>query len=211
MSLATRRLDYTHGQLTEAEAGNDPIALFGRWLGEAGEAGVIEPNAMTLATATGDGRPSARLVLLRGFDIRGFVFYTNYQSRKGRELAENGQAALVFHWAPLERQVRIEGNASRVSSEESDEYFDSRPVKSRLGAIASEQSVVIEDRSVLERRAELVSRQYQGESIPRPLHWGGFRVVPDAIEFWQGRPSRLHDRLVYTVDDSGWRQRRLSP
>ncbi|MEN1680991.1 MAG: pyridoxamine 5'-phosphate oxidase [Planctomycetota bacterium] len=211
MSLNTRRIDYARGELTEAAAGDDPFALFARWLKEAENAGITEPNAMTLATATAAGRPSARLVLLRGFDEHGFVFYTNYNSRKGLELADNGHAALVFYWASLERQVRIEGSAGRVASEESDEYFNSRPVNSRLGAIASEQSAVIEDRAALERQAEEVKRRYEGEPIPRPPHWGGFRVTPDAIEFWQGRPSRLHDRLLFTPGDSGWQQRRLSP
>ena len=188
------------------------IFYLGWWYGEAEAAGLREPHAMTLATATREGRPSARVVLLRGFDERGFCFFTNYESRKGRELAENPAAALVFLWSELERQVRIEGTVERTSEAESESYFQSRPAGSRIGAWASPQSQVITSRAELERaQAELEAKHAEGR-IPRPPHWGGFRLRPRLIEFWQGRPSRLHDRLEYRLEDGGgWRMVRLAP
>ena len=166
---------------------------------------------MTLATATRAGVPSARIVLLKGVDDRGFVFFTNYQSHKGRELTENPVAALVFLWTPLERQVRIEGSVERITAEESDTYFHSRPLESRLGAWASDQSRVIPDRNLLEQRYQELHLKYQGQEIPRPPDWGGFRVIPSVIEFWQGRPSRLHDRLRYRLQENHWLIERLAP
>jgi pyridoxamine 5'-phosphate oxidase len=170
-----------------------------------------EPNAMIVATATTDGRTSARTVLLKGYDERGFVFYTNYEGRKARELEANPMCALLFYWGELERQVRIEGRASRLSGEESDAYFLSRPRGSRIGAWASQQSRSVEDRSVLEERVRALEREYEGREIPRPPFWGGYRVEPEVIEFWQGRENRLHDRLVYRRDGEGWKIERLQP
>jgi pyridoxamine 5'-phosphate oxidase len=205
------RREYSRMRLTEGELDPDPVRQFHRWIEEATLSEVPEPNAMALATATPEGRPSARIVLLRGYDERGFAFFTNYESRKGRELDANPHAALVFHWHDLDRQVRVEGRVERVSAEESDTYFQSRPACSRLGAWASRQSEVIPDRTVLEARNRALELQYPGGQIPRPEHWGGYRVVPAVIEFWQGRPSRLHDRLRYTRSDRGWLIERLSP
>jgi pyridoxamine 5'-phosphate oxidase len=205
------RREYSRMSLTEGELDPDPVRQFHRWIEEATLSEVPEPNAMALATATPEGRPSARIVLLRGYDERGFAFFTNYESRKGRELDANPHAALVFHWHDLDRQVRVEGRVERVSAEESDTYFQSRPASSRLGAWASRQSEVIPDRTVLEARNRALELQYPGGQIPRPEHWGGYRVVPAVIEFWQGRPSRLHDRLRYTRSDRGWLIERLSP
>jgi pyridoxamine 5'-phosphate oxidase len=184
--------------------------LFRRWFDQAAAAGQYEPNAMTLATATPDGKPGARIVLLKIADERGLAFFTNYHSRKGRELANNPFAALVFHWPAVERQVRVEGAVEVVSEAESDEYFATRPVNSRLGAWASEQSGVIESRDELERRHQELVEKY-GEQVPRPPHWGGYRVVPAEWEFWQGRPSRLHDRIRFRKVAGGWVRERLSP
>ncbi|MDI3339999.1 MAG: pyridoxamine 5'-phosphate oxidase [Sphaerobacter sp.] len=198
--------------LHEADLAPDPVVQFNRWLTEALARDIPEPNAMTLATATRDGIPAARVVLLRGFDERGFVFYTNYESQKGRELAENPRAALVFHWPALGRQVRITGTVERVSPEESDAYFRSRPHGSQLGAWASQQSAVIPSREVLEARLQEVEQRFASDEVPRPPFWGGYRVAPATIEFWQSRPNRLHDRLRYVRQPDGtWRIERLSP
>jgi pyridoxamine 5'-phosphate oxidase len=211
-SLADLRQEYSAGGLAEEDAGHDPLALFHRWLGQAVAAGLPDPNAFTLATTTPDGWPSARAVLLKGLDDRGFTFFTNYDSRKGRELAANPRAALVFLWQALERQVRVEGTVEVVTAAESDEYFAVRPLGSRLGAWASPQSAVIAGRMVLEKQhAELMAR-YPDGVVPRPPHWGGYRVLPRVIEFWQGRPSRLHDRVRFTRDQAGmWVRDRLAP
>ncbi|HEY3596565.1 MAG TPA: pyridoxamine 5'-phosphate oxidase [Paraburkholderia sp.] len=210
-SLAELRKNYSLGSLDEADADRDPIRLFEKWFAQAIDAQLPEPNAMTLATVDSRGHPSARIVLIKGVDERGFVFFTNYQSRKGNELAANPRASLLFHWIELERQVRIEGSIVKTSAEESDTYFASRPLGSRVGAWASEQSQAIESRAFLEAREREIIAQY-GENPPRPPHWGGYRLVPEAIEFWQGRPSRLHDRLRYMLDSSGiWQITRLSP
>jgi pyridoxamine 5'-phosphate oxidase len=209
--IADLRQNYTRQQLTEADVNPDPMQQFKHWFDQAIAAQLPEPNAMTLATATRDGIPSARIVLLKGLDERGFVFYTNYDSHKGRDLAENPRAALVFLWTVLERQVRIEGEVTRVSDEETDRYFHSRPLESQLGAWASEQSRVIADRTVLEQRYQELLEKYRDQEIPRPLHWGGFRVIPHTVEFWQGRPSRLHDRLRYRLEGETWVIERLAP
>jgi pyridoxamine 5'-phosphate oxidase len=211
-SVADLRKEYTLQGLRETDADPNPFQQFQKWFDLALAAQVPEPNAMTLATATQDGKPRARIVLLKGFDERGFVFYTNYKSHKGQELADNPQAALVFWWAELERQVRIEGRVEKVSDQESDEYFHSRPFSSRLSAWASDQSQVISDREVLELRLQKLQTEYENKDVPRPQQWGGFRVIPTVIEFWQGRPSRLHDRLNYhRLNDSSWLIERLSP
>ena len=210
-NLADLRKDYARAELDESHADADPLKQFERWLGEAVHAQVPEPNAMTLATVGADGRPSTRVVLIKGVDSRGIVWYTNYHSRKGRELQAHAFAALQFHWVELERVVRIEGHVEKVSDAESDAYFASRPLASRIGAWASEQSQPIADRSVLVRRAAAFGLQF-GLQPPRPPHWGGFRLVPDAWEFWQGRPSRLHDRLAYRLGaDGAWTRQRLAP
>ena len=200
-------------ELDEAALESTPFALFQRWLTDAERAALPEFNAMTLATASIDGRPSARMVLLRGFDERGFAFYTNYQSRKGGELAVNPFASLVFFWAPLHRQIRIEGGVVKVSVAESDAYFASRPKGHQLGALVSPQSQVVKDRAQLEGRMEELREKYDNhEAVPRPEHWGGFRVEPIAIEFWQGRMNRLHDRIRYSrLAGDRWNRQRLAP
>jgi pyridoxamine 5'-phosphate oxidase len=197
--------------LDEAGVDADPIVQFGRWFTDAQAADLIEPTAMTLATADSGGRPSARMVLLKGFDEGGFVFYTNYGSRKAGELADNPAAALVFWWPPLQRQVRVEGAVERVSRDESGAYFATRPLGSRLGAWASAQSQVIEGRAELEARLAELTERYLGGDVPLPPFWGGFRLRPEVIEFWQNRPNRLHDRLRYRREPDGWRIERLSP
>lgn len=212
MSIADLRREYALARLDETDVSHDPIVEFARWFAEAQEAEVLEVNAMTLATATAAGVPSARIVLLKAFDERGFVFFTDYRSRKGGELETNPRAALVFYWGELERQVRITGGVVPTSREESEEYFRSRPLGSRLGAWASHQSRVIPGRAVLEQDLRDVEERFGDGAIPLPPHWGGYRVVPDVIEFWQGRASRLHDRIRYTREvGKEWRVERLSP
>ena len=210
-SPADLRNEYTRSGLSEPDVTADPIDQFQHWFEEALEADLHEPNAMTLATATPDGKPSARIVLLKGFDERGFVFYTNYGGRKARELEQNPNCSLTFYWGELERQVRIEGRAARVTGEESDTYFASRPRGSQLGAWASEQSRPVENRTELEERLKELEEEYEGREIPRPPFWGGYRVEPQRMEFWQGRENRLHDRLLYTRSGGAWKTERLQP
>ena len=210
MDLAALRQEYMRAGLHEKDLEADPLAQFGNWFEEALRSGVALPNAMTLATATKKGRPSARAVLLKGFDERGFVFYTHYRSRKGRELEENPQAMLLFCWEELERQVGVEGTVSRVSAAESDEYFASRPLGSRLSAIVSPQSERVTNREALEILLEQAAKRWR-DAPPRPEHWGGYRLAPERFEFWQGRKDRLHDRLCYRKAAGGWKIERLAP
>ncbi len=209
-SIAQLRKNYTFGQLTEANVPVDPLSLFQVWFDQAVKAECPEPNSMTLATADKAGNPSARIVLLKGADPEGFSFFTNYESQKGKELAIRPQAALLFHWHELERQVRIKGLVERVPAAESDEYFHSRPAASRIGAWASPQSAQIPHREFLEQAEEKFKAQF-GEAPPRPEHWGGYRLRPSEFEFWQGRPSRLHDRIHYQLEGTAWRIARLAP
>jgi pyridoxamine 5'-phosphate oxidase len=210
MSIADIRKDYRLQSLDEADTAADPFTQFGVWWNEAVSSEIDEVNAMTLATATPGGRPSARIVLLKGYDAKGFVFFTNYESDKGKEIAANPQAALVFFWKELERQIRIEGRVEKVSSEDSDAYFQSRPAGSRIGAWASPQSAVITGRELIEKNAEEFGSRFGGD-IPRPPHWGGYIVIPDLFEFWQGRSSRLHDRIQYRLSGGAWVRERLAP
>ena len=208
--LSQLRKSYERAELDERHSHQDPLAQFRQWLDEAIAARLPEPNAMTLATVGGDLRPSTRVVLIKGFDERGIIWYTNYQSRKGQELAGNPYAALQFHWVELERVVRIEGLVEKVSAEESDAYFHSRPLDSRIGAWASPQSQVIEGRGVLMAQVARYAAQFL-LNPPRPPHWGGYRLLPDSWQFWQGRKSRLHDRLRYRLEAGAWQRERLAP
>jgi pyridoxamine 5'-phosphate oxidase len=209
--LARMRSEYARDGIDEAAAGDDPLSLFSRWLDEAVAAGLDEPNAMALATATPDGRPSARIVLLKGFDARGLVFFTGYESRKGRELDANPFAAATMLWHPLQRQVRIEGPVTKIDEAESDAYFASRPRGAQIGAVASPQSRTIPDRQALEDRVAEVEHVFAERDVVRPSVWGGYRVTIESIEFWQGRQSRLHDRLRFTAAGDTWTRERLAP
>jgi pyridoxamine 5'-phosphate oxidase len=209
--LSTIRKEYSKASLDERTVSKDPLQQFDRWFKEAVDAKVPEPTAFHLSTVNG-GRPASRIVLLKGIENGMFVFYTNYQSRKGKELDENPACSLTFFWPELERQVRIEGVASRIDAKRSDEYFQSRPRGSQVGAWASPQSSVINERSLLEERAKQIEEKYKGlDKLPRPHQWGGYEIDPVMIEFWQGRPSRLHDRILFTREDAGWRINRLAP
>lgn len=211
-TVADIRKDYKLQSLNEQDSLPDPFKQFDKWWKEALHSGVDEVNAMTLATASGDGMPDARIVLLKGFDDRGFTFFTNYESSKGRQLLENPRASLVFFWKELERQVRVSGLVVQVSAKESDDYFHSRPEGSRIGAWASPQSEVIKSREWLEENEKKALAEFSGHDIDRPPHWGGYRVKPTLVEFWQGRPNRLHDRLLYTLQGNGsWKIERLAP
>lgn len=212
ISIADLRKNYTQGGLLESGASLNPFEQFRHWFEEAVSSQILEPNAMTLATINDEGKPSARIVLLKKLDEKGFTFFTNYDSNKGKNLAQNPWVSLVFLWGELERQVRIEGKAEKITPEESDAYFTSRPIGSQWGAWASNQSEIIPDRDILETNLQQVKSQYQDNIIPRPKHWGGFRVIPHLIEFWQGRENRLHDRLCYTLNENQqWIRQRLAP
>jgi len=211
MSIAHLRREYARARLDERDVDPDPLVQFRKWFDDARRAELPEPNAMTLATATPGGVPSARMVLLKAADERGFTFFTDYRSRKGQELEANPHAALVFFWGELERQVLITGTVSRVSREETEAYFRTRPRESRLGAWSSHQSTVLAGRETLEARLREVSARHPGDEVPTPPYWGGYLLKPDALEFWQGRESRLHDRVRYQHEAGGWRIERLSP
>ncbi len=210
-AIADIRKDYKLKSFDEKDASANAMDQFTQWWDEATQSNIDEVNAMTLATVTRNGLPTARIVLLKGYDENGFVFFTNYLSNKGKELAGNPHAALLFFWKELERQVRIEGTVEKLSNEENDEYFNSRPAGSRIGAWASHQSAVIEYRQVIEQNVARYTEIFGTENIPRPDHWGGYRVRPNLLEFWQGRSSRLHDRLQYTLENGSWKRERLAP
>jgi pyridoxamine 5'-phosphate oxidase len=210
MNLADLRQHYARESLSERDVDRDPVTQFEKWFDQALHAGMIEPNAMTLATSTLDGHPSARMVLLKAVDANGFVFFTDYRSRKGTELAENPNVSLCFWWDALQRQVRVTGTVAKVSADESAAYFKTRPHGSRIGALASTQSAPLASREVLEKEVARLMLEHPVD-VPLPSHWGGYRVTPVAFEFWQGRPSRLHDRIVYTREAKAWRIGRLSP
>jgi pyridoxamine 5'-phosphate oxidase len=209
--IAAARQEYTRGGLTESDLLDDPVAMFGRWYDEAREVGIHEPNAMVVATASTDGAPSARLVLLKGFSDDGFVFFTNTRSRKGDELAANPSCALLFPWHPLERQVRVDGLAERLPQEVVDDYFEQRPRSSQIGAWASHQSRPVAGRDELAREYAAAEQRFDGADVPTPEEWGGYLVRPEVVEFWQGRPGRMHDRLVYRREGAGWHTARLAP
>ncbi|MFZ9660239.1 MAG: pyridoxamine 5'-phosphate oxidase [Chitinophagaceae bacterium] len=211
MSIADIRTEYKLATLSEDEVAINPIEQFARWWEEAINSEIPEVNAMTLSTASKLGRPSSRIVLLKGYDEQGFVFFTNYESRKGQDIAENPNVSLLFFWKELERQIRIDGTVTKVTVEESDEYFASRPKGSKIGAWASPQSQVIATRHLLEKRSAGYEMEFKGDDIPRPEHWGGYRVKPFRIEFWQGRENRLHDRIQYEWQSKGWIRSRLAP
>ncbi|AKD04671.1 pyridoxamine 5'-phosphate oxidase [Pontibacter korlensis] len=211
-NIADIRTNYTKQALTEDSVAKDPVQQFKAWLEEAIQSEVDEPTALVLSTVSAAGKPSARVVLLKGFNEQGFKFYTNYQSRKGQELAENPYASLTFFWPALERQVRVEGKVEKASPEDSDVYFHSRPKGSQIGAWASPQSQVIDKREVLEQREKQYTEQFSHvDQVPRPQHWGGYVLVPHYIEFWQGRPSRLHDRIAFELETNDWKIKRLAP
>jgi len=210
--IATSRSNYEKGALDEGAIARDPFAQFTLWLDEAiGTDGLIEPNAVTVASVAPDGQPSLRVVLLRGYDERGFVFFTNYESRKGRELDRSGKAAMLFYWGSLERQIRIDGAVARISADESDEYFAKRPRGHRLSAWASKQSSVVPNRAFLEAQMASEDTRFHNTEVPRPAYWGGYRIAPHAFEFWQGRRNRVHDRIAYTSESGNWKIERLSP
>ncbi len=213
MPAIETRHDYEKDQLDESAVAQDPFTQFQGWFDAANAADVPEPNAMVVATASAEGRPSSRVVLMRGFDPKGFVFYTNYESRKGNDLAANPYASCVWFWQGMERQIRVEGSVEKVDPAESDDYWRGRPRNSKLGAWVSDQSQAVESRRALETELEGLKQRFPGEEIPRPPHWGGFRVVPTVVEFWQGRRSRLHDRIVYrrADRDAPWQIVRLAP
>lgn len=211
MELADLRRDYSLKELSRSSVDPDPFAQFSKWMNEAMDSAVIEPTAMTVSTADAEGRPSSRVVLLKGFDSNGFVFFTNYESRKGTELTANPHTSLHFFWPDLERQIIISGTAEKASRQESEEYFASRPFESRIGAWASKQSSELANREELESRVAEVKERFADRNVPCPPFWGGFRVTPSRIEFWQGRKSRLHDRIVYRLEDGNWEIARLSP
>jgi pyridoxamine 5'-phosphate oxidase len=209
-NIADIRRDYRLAELDESTAGDNPLAFFGKWFAEAEQARIDETNAMTLATVDADGKPHARIVLLKGLDEKGFVFFTNYKSAKGLELEANAFASIVFFWKELERQVRIEGIAEKLEAAESDHYFATRPAASRIGAWASPQSRIITGREELDENFKMYGDKF-GEAVPRPPHWGGYRIIPHRIEFWQGRASRMHDRILFVYEDEAWRRFRLAP